>query len=66
MEKIMNTETEELKSWISKCTHADKKAVYIKKTTEMILEKYNGMVPGTLEEITALPGVGLKMAHILL
>jgi endonuclease-3 len=33
---------------------------------EMIEKKFNGQVPQTLEELTALPGVGRKTANIIL
>ena len=33
---------------------------------QMLLEKHNGKVPGTMEELLALPGVGRKTANLLL
>lgn len=39
---------------------------YIKKTTEIIATKYNGVPPKTLEETLEFPGVGPKMAHLYL
>ena len=32
----------------------------------MLLEKHNGKVPGTMEELTALPGIGRKTANLIL
>jgi endonuclease-3 len=32
----------------------------------MIQSEHRGVVPKSLKEITAFPGVGLKMAHLLL
>lgn len=43
---------------------ANKKADYIKKTTVILLDKYNGDIPKTIDELCNLPGVGPKMAHI--
>jgi endonuclease-3 len=37
---------------------------FIKKTTEVLKEKYDGDIPPTVEEIMDLPGVGPKMAHL--
>ena len=42
------------------------KAKRIKEVTKIILEKYNGKVPKTQEELTSLPGVGRKTANIVL
>ena len=66
MKTIMNTKEKDLNEWISKVGFHNKKAVYIKKTTEMIMNDHNGIVPDSLDEICKFPGVGLKMAHLLL
>jgi endonuclease-3 len=42
------------------------KAKSIKNCCVMLLEKHNGVVPQTMEELTALPGVGRKTANVLL
>ncbi len=42
------------------------KAKYIKKTTDIIADKYKGKVPDTLKSLLALPGVGKKIAHLTL
>lgn len=42
------------------------KAKHIKKLSAILLEKYNGHVPRTMEELTSLPGVGRKTAHCVL
>lgn len=42
------------------------KAKNIKAATQLIVEKYNGKVPETMEELTSLPGVGRKTANIVL
>lgn len=43
---------------------AKKKAEYMRKTTEILLDKYNGDIPKTIDQLCSLPGVGPKMAHI--
>ena len=35
---------------------------YIKETTKILLDKYNGDIPETVEELMTLKGVGPKMA----
>ncbi|KMQ97303.1 endonuclease iii-like protein 1-like protein [Lasius niger] len=41
-----------------------KKVEYIKNTTLILVERYNGDIPKTIKELCKLPGVGPKMAHI--
>ncbi|NWU96860.1 NTH protein, partial [Upupa epops] len=40
------------------------KVKYIKQTTAILKQKYGGDIPGTVEELVQLPGVGPKMAHL--
>jgi endonuclease-3 len=42
------------------------KAKNIKTAAQMIVEKYNGEVPKTMDELISLPGVGRKTANIVL
>ena len=42
------------------------KAKSIQKTATLLLEKFNGAVPQTMEELTMLPGVARKTANIVL
>lgn len=41
------------------------KALAIKEGARVLLEKYNGELPRSLEELTALPGVGRKTANVI-
>lgn len=43
-----------------------RKAVTICKISDELLARYHGLVPHTLEELLALPGVGLKTANLVL
>jgi len=42
------------------------KAANIQKACKILVENYSGKVPGTMEELTALPGVGRKTANMVL
>ena len=42
------------------------KAVFVKETSKMLVQKYSGRVPSTLEELITLPGVGRKTANLVL
>ncbi len=42
------------------------KAKYLKQTAKILLEKYNGNVPDSFDELIKLPGVGRKTANLVL
>lgn len=42
------------------------KAKHIKALSEMLEEKYQGIVPSTMEELTQLPGIGRKSANVIM
>lgn len=41
-----------------------RKVEYLKRTSTILLDKYDGDIPKTVKELCELPGVGPKMAHI--
>jgi endonuclease III len=42
------------------------KARHVKETCRILVEQYHGRVPGTMEELLTLPGVGRKTANLVL
>jgi endonuclease III len=42
------------------------KARFVKATAEQLVSEFGGRVPGTMEELTGLPGVGRKTANLVL
>jgi endonuclease-3 len=42
------------------------KAVHVRETCRILVDKYGGRVPGTMEELLTLPGVGRKTANLVL
>jgi endonuclease III len=42
------------------------KAKHLYELTRMLLSRFDGKVPQTLEELTSLPGVGIKTANLVL
>ena len=42
------------------------KARYVKKACKLLVEKYQGKVPNTLEQLVELPGIGRKTANAIL
>nr|XP_006129338.1 endonuclease III-like protein 1 isoform X1 [Pelodiscus sinensis] len=42
------------------------KVKYIKQTTAILKQQYGSDIPGTVEELMKLPGIGPKMAHLVM
>jgi endonuclease-3 len=42
------------------------KAKHVRQTCRLLVERYRGAVPATMEELLALPGVGRKTANLVL
>ncbi len=57
---------EEILECIKTCGLANGKAKNIKRLSEMLVEKYDGEVPHTFEELEKLPGVGHKTASVVM
>lgn len=56
----------EIEDIVRPCGLGHGKAVSIKAFSEIIAEKYGGRVPDTMEELLELPGVGRKIANLIL
>lgn len=65
-EDFANIDIEELEELVHPCGFYKNKAKNIKNTAKIIVEKYNGKVPETMEELMALPGVGRKTANVVM
>ncbi len=65
-EKLANMDIREIEEIIKPVGFYKRKALYIKQTARIILEKYGGKVPETFEELVKLPGVGRKVANVFL
>jgi len=66
LEKIANAKKEQILKSIKKINYNKTKAENIKKTAKILLEKYKGKVPNSLQELMNLPGVGIKTANLVL
>lgn len=64
--KIIELTEEELGEKIKSCGFYKNKSKNILGATRAILEKHNGEVPSTMEELIELPGVGRKTANVVL
>src|SRR5215471_14134904 len=61
-----NVEIGELEKDISRIGLFRNKAKSIKACSKILVEKYGGEVPRTMEDLTGLPGVGRKTANVVL
>jgi len=65
-EKMAKLEVAEIKELIKEIGLSNSKAKNLKKMAEQLLEKYNGIVPRTFEELETLAGVGHKTASVVM
>jgi endonuclease-3 len=64
-ERILEIRTSRLEKLIYPVSFYRVKAETIKKIARVLIEKFQGEVPDTLEELLTLPGVGRKTANIV-
>ncbi len=65
-EEYVRVSRAELERDIHSCGTYRNKARFVQELSHILLEKHGGKVPETMEELTALPGVGRKTASIIL
>lgn len=64
-EKMLMLSQEELERYIYSCGFYHNKAKHILSASADIISRYGGNVPGTLEELRTLAGVGRKTANVV-
>tara|TARA_Y100000766_G_scaffold67674_1_gene56773 strand:- start:1252 stop:1929 length:678 start_codon:yes stop_codon:yes gene_type:complete len=64
--KMASLEVSHIQSMIREVGLAPTKAKNIKRLSELLLERHQGDIPNTFEELEALPGVGHKTAGVVL
>ena len=66
LEAIAQADVAEVEQYIHSTGFFRAKARDIVASAQMLLEEYGGKVPGTMEELLKLPGVGRKTANLIL
>lgn len=66
LESLAQADIADIERYIHSCGFYRQKAKDIVLACQMVLEKHGGKVPGTMEELLGLPGVGRKTANLLL
>jgi endonuclease-3 len=64
--KMVRLSVEQIRDIIRPCGLSPAKSKAIHRLSEILLEKYNGEVPDTFEELEHLPGVGHKTASVVM
>lgn len=66
LESVADCDLAALEETIKPCGLYKTKAKSIKETAEILVRDYGGRVPDTMDELLALPGVGRKIACLML
>ena len=66
LEAMAAADIADVERYIHSCGFYRQKAKDIVLACQMLIEKHGGKVPGTMEELLLLPGVGRKTANLLL
>ncbi len=66
LESFAGADVSEVGEYIHSCGFFNGKARDIVACAQKLLQDHGGKVPGTMEELTALPGVGRKTANLIL
>ena len=66
LEAFAEANVAEVEEYVRSCGFYHSKARDIVACANVLLEKYGGELPRTMEELTALPGVGRKTANLIL
>ena len=66
LESFAEADVEEVEKYVKSCGFYHTKARDIVNCAKILLTQYGGRVPGTMEELLKLPGVGRKTANLIL
>ncbi len=66
LEAMANAAIPDVENYVHSCGFYKHKARDIVLACQMLIEKHDGKVPGTMEQLLKLPGVGRKTANLLL
>lgn len=65
-DSFANAKIEQVEELIKSCGLYHSKAKDLVALGKVLVEKFNGQVPNTMEELTSLPGIGRKTANLIL
>lgn len=56
---------DKVREYIKSISYPNSKAGYLVKGSKVLVEKFGGVVPAIVEELTTIPGVGRKTANVI-
>ena len=62
---MAKAEEEEVFEWIKSVSYPNAKAKHLVEMASVLMAKFDGEVPSTLDELLTLPGVGRKTANVI-
>ena len=65
-EHLAKSSVEEIYSYIKSVSYPNNKAKNLFGMANMLVDKFDGVVPDTMEQLVKLPGVGRKTANVIL
>lgn len=65
VEKMAAADVEDIRGLIRSVSYPNSKAQHLKGLAEKLVSDFGGVVPGTVEELMTLPGVGRKTANVV-
>ena len=63
---LRDADLNDLSSIISSIGMYKKKSEYLKGFAEAVIDRFNGEIPKTIEELTTIPGIGSKTANVII
>ena len=66
VQDFANADVKDVENLVHSCGFYRQKASDIVGMAQIIINKHNGKVPDTMEDLTALPGVGRKTANLIM
>ena len=65
-EAMAKAEAEDIFVFVKSVSYPNAKAAHLAEMARQLVERFDGKVPSTLDELTSLPGVGRKTANVML
>lgn len=64
-QEMANSSVEEIYTYIKSISYPNNKSANLHKMAQMLVERFNGIVPNQIEKLQELPGVGRKTANVV-
>lgn len=65
VEKLAEVEPDEVFDYIRSCSYPNNKAKHLVGMARMLVNDFNGVIPGDVDQLQKLPGVGRKTANVI-